>query len=217
MTPDVIRPVQTIPDRFTGRELLSPETRRNAERVEERLFTSKTGLHVVFESRPINGPTNNECNAFHVARTTFERNSFGENRTKEIENTTPEILEYLHSPQWTFFIWIPKNVAGGNSQKFAMQYAHELAHHRQNLDHSVLVKPKEFLKSWRKSHFPQTEAERKPDEFDAHRVALREFENIFGHNALQSYIDGQCPKMREFFVRFNKLLQEYEAYCQHGV
>lgn len=115
------------------------------------------------------------------------------------------------------FIWIPKNVADGNSRKFAMQYAHELAHHRQNLDRSVLVKPKEFLKSWRRSHSRQTEAERKPDEFDAHRVALREFENIFGHNALQSYIDGQCPKMQEFFARLNKLLQEYEAYCQQGV
>jgi hypothetical protein len=209
--------VQTIPNRFTGRELLSPETRRNAELVEERLFVLNTGLHVVFESRRINGPTKNECNAFHVAHATFERNSLSENRTEEIENTTPEILEYLHSPQWTFFIWIPKNVTEGNSQTFAMHYAHELAHHRQNLDRSVLVNPKEFLKSWKKSHSPQMEAERNPDELDAHRVALREFENIFGRNALQSYIDGLCPKMQGFFARLKKLLQEYEAYCQRGL
>ena len=206
--------MQTIPDRFTGRELLSSETRRNAELVEKRLFVSNTGLHVVFESKRINGPTKNECNAFHVVRTTFERNSLSENRTEEIENTTPEILEYLHSPQWTFFIWIPRNVIEGNSLTFAMQYAHELAHHRQNLDSSVLVNPKEFLKLWKKSHSPQMEAERKPDELDAHRVALLEFEDIFGRNALQSYIDGLCPKMQEFFVRLKKLLQEYEAYRQ---
>lgn len=215
MTPNVIRPVQTIPDRITGRKFLSPETRRNTELVEERLYISNTGLHVVFESRPINGPTKNECNAFHLDRPTFERDS--QARTEDIENTTPEILEYLSSPQWNFFIWIPKNVSYGDSQKFAMQYAHELAHHRQNLDRSILAKPKAFLKSWRRSHSLQMEAERKPNEFDAHRVALREFENIFGHNALQSYIDSQCPKMREFFARLNKLIQEYEAYCQHGV
>ena len=202
--------MQTVPDRFTGRELLSEETRRNAELVEKRLFVASTGLHVVFESRPIKGPTANECNSFHVARSTFERNG-------PEENTTQEILEYLQASDWTFFIWIPENVVRGDSRRFAMQYAHELAHHRQNLDRSVLAKPREFLKSWSRSHSPQTEAERRPDELDAHRVALQEYANIFGQSGLQSYIDGQCSKMQEFFARLNKLLQEYEAYCQRSI
>lgn len=214
---EVIRPVQNIPDRFTGREFLAPETRHNAELVEQQLFISNTGIHVVFESRLINGPTRYECNAFHVARTAFERDSSGGNRSEDIENTTQEILEYLNSPHWNFFIWIPKNIVDGDSRKFAMQYLHELAHHRQNLDNNVLVKPKEFLKLWKRSHFPQTEAEKSADELDAHRVALQEFENIFGSNVLQSYINDQPPKSREFFARLNKLIQEYEAYCEHGV
>jgi len=61
------------------------------------------------------------------------------------------------------------------------------------------------------------EAERNPDELDAHRVALQEFENIFGRNVLQSYIDDQCSKMQGFFARLIKLIQEYEAYCHRGI
>ena len=195
------------PDRFIGRNLLSEETRRTAERVEERLLVASTGLHIVFESRSINGPTANECTSFHVARSTFERNG-PEN------GTTQEILEYLQAADWTFFIWIPENVVRGDWRTFAMKYAHELAHHRQALDPSGLVKPTAFLRSWKRHHSPQTEAERRPDELDAHRVALQEFENIFGQDGLESFIDDQSPRTKQFFVRLKGLLQEYEAYCR---
>lgn len=101
--------MQTLADRFTGREFLSEEAQRIAEAVETGLFVASTGLHVVFEPRPIKGPTVNECNSFHVARSTFERNG-------PEENTTQEILEYLQTTDWTFFIWIPEYVVHGDSQ-----------------------------------------------------------------------------------------------------
>jgi hypothetical protein len=198
-----------MPDRFTGREVLPKLTRCNAELIEERLYVANTGLHVVFESRPVKGPTANECTSFHVARSALERDGLE-------ENTTEEITVYLRDANWTFFIWIPKDVAHGDSRKFAMQYAHELAHHRQHLDPNILVKPKAFLRSWKKHHSPHNEAEKRADEMDAHKVVLGVFENIFGEEGLQSYIKEQSrdSRMANFFARLNALLREYEAYCR---
>lgn len=189
-----------ISNLFLGRHALPITNERVAVQLEEKLVQPHSGLFVVFEHRDIDWPS------FYVHRTTLE------NAGPEPE-TPPEILEYFAESHWNHFVWIPSRVAGGAIEPFTMQYAHELRHYCQGLDPEHVRSARKFLNQLRRNGWtPLLKFEAHPNEFDAHRSAVRVFQEILGPEALRDYIarESEQEEMARFYKRLMVLFIQWE-------
>ena len=188
------------PNLFFGRNTLSDEVAASAESVERRMLATESGLHVIFEEAPVHWPKVQHI-PFYVARHDY-------NRAGPDSGTPNEVIRHLSRPGWDHLIWVPSEIAHGNSCQFTIRYAHELQHYRQVRDPQCVREAKTFLTYLRNSGYVATlKVERDPREFDADLSALIVFREIHGDLRLMEHVaeESRNPTMANYWDRLREL------------